>query len=78
MTRLPQFPPSITIEVPSYFCDMEIIEIAIDEAFKAVSFPCFKLEPICVASHDYGVTMISYDVIKLNIDVNKLIYGRYK
>lgn len=77
MTRLPQFPPSITIEVPSYFCDMEIIEIAIDEAFKVIGFPCFKLDPVLAASHDYGVTMISYDVIETDIDVKRLVYGRF-
>jgi hypothetical protein len=75
MTRLPQFPPSISIEVSSNTHPMEVLEIAIDEAIRSLAFDYFKLDCIIAGTMDYGTTLISYDVIRLDkLDVNKLIY----
>lgn len=79
MDRLPQFPPSISIEVSSSTHPMEVLEIAIDEAIRSLAFDYFKLDCIIAGTMDYGTTLISYDVIKLkNLNINELIYSKYR
>ncbi len=79
MTKLPQFPPSISIEVSSKTPSLEILEIAIDTTLQTLGFPNFKLDLIMASTMDYGTSLVSYDVFKMDkLDVGKLIYKRYQ
>lgn len=75
----PRFPPSVTIEVDDKTPDMELLELAIDEAIKVTRFPNFKLDCIIAATMDHGITFVTYDVIKKNeLDINELVYRKWR